>query len=181
MHARIEKGQVTGLVPSWPTPSEGLPVVDVYGDVAEGCVAETFTYVVHADRVERRWIGRLMTAAEIVFVINTERDRRLRVGAPYAGRRIDVSDKGRADLGGMSIAALLAQSGAVPWSDGYALGWITMDNSRVALPSPADGLTLAAAVGDWYGRVIQHARTLKDAVLATADPLAVDVSEGWPD
>jgi len=114
-----------------------------------------------------------------VTAINAERDRRLSVGAPYAGKRIEVSDKGRADLGGMVSAAILATSGAAPWGEGYARGWIAMDNERVPLPTPLDGIALAASVGDWYGLTMQHARDLKDAALS-GNSAAVDESAGWP-
>lgn len=130
--------------------------------------------------IAARDAARLETArADKVAAVNAERERRLSIGAPFSGKRIDVSDKGRADLGGMSVAALLAQAGTVPWSDGYAQGWITQDNSRVSLPDPFDGIALAASVGDWYGRTMQHARDLKDAALA-GDPAAVDELAGWP-
>ncbi|HYF87434.1 hypothetical protein [Azospirillum sp.] len=116
-----------------------------------------------------------------VAEINAERDRRLAEGAPYQTKRIDVSDRGRADLGGMAIAAVLAQSGTVPWTEGYSTGWITMDNTRLPLPTPAAGLALSAAVGDWYGRMMQFARDLKDEVLTSPDPDAVSIANGWPE
>lgn len=116
----------------------------------------------------------------VVAAINATRNTRLAAGAPYAGKLIEVTDKGRADLGGMATAAILASQGLVPWSDGYATGWITMDNTRIPLPTPADGITLAAAVGDWYGRTMQHARDLKDAALASDEPETVDIETGWP-
>jgi hypothetical protein len=114
-----------------------------------------------------------------VQAINAERDRRLAMGAPYAGRRVEVSDRGRADLGGMVSAAMLASNGLTPWGEGYARGWIAMDNERIPLPTPADGIQLAAAVGDWYGLVMQHARDLKDQAEA-GNPADVDELAGWP-
>lgn len=116
-----------------------------------------------------------------VRAIDDERDRRLSAGAPYAGRLIDVSDRSRANLSGMAVAAMAAQAGHIPWSEAYAAGWIAVDNTRVALPTPADGLALAASVGDWCGRTIQHARTLKDIALTSIDPAAVDWLADWPD
>lgn len=134
------------------------------------------------------WVVRDKTAEEVAAdddaarrslaaQVNAERDRRLSEGAPYAGRLIDVGDKGRADLSGMAVTAVAANAGALPWPESYALGWITSDNTRLPLPTPADGLSLAAAVGDWYARTVQHARTLKDAALAGE---AVDITTGWP-
>lgn len=135
------------------------------------------------------WVVRAKTEAELAAdddaarrslaaQVNAERDRRLAEGAPYAGRLIDVGDKGRADLSGMAVTAVAANAGALPWPESYALGWITSDNTRLPLPTPADGLALAAAVGDWYARTVQHARTLKDAALAGE---AVDITAGWPE
>ncbi len=115
-----------------------------------------------------------------VRAINTERDRRLSLGAPYAGKLIDVSDRGRADLGGMVSAAVLAAAGTIPWAASYADGWITMDNTRLALPTPGDGVELAATVGEWYGRIVQYARSLKDAALASDAPESVLKSMEWP-
>lgn len=115
-----------------------------------------------------------------VAAINAERNRRLTLGAPYGGKLIDVSDKGRADLGGMVSAAMLATSNTIPWGTGYSDGWITQDNTRVALPTPADGIALAASVGDWYGRTMQYARDLKDAALVSAEPEALLASAVWP-
>ncbi len=119
--------------------------------------------------------------AALVAAVQAERERRLALGAPYGGKRIDVSDKGRADLGGMVAAAILARDGVVPWSEGYSAGWITHDNSRVPLPTPADGIALAATVGDWYGRTMQHARDLKDEAMASDEPEVIDIiTAGWP-
>ena len=124
---------------------------------------------------------RAQIAADKVAAINAERDHRLGMGAPYAGKRVEVSDRGRADLGGMVSAAMLASNGLTAWSEGYARGWIAMDNERVPLPTPNDGILLAAFVGDWYGRTMQHARDLKDAALTAVDPATIDEMAGWPD
>ncbi|MCG5239518.1 hypothetical protein MCW82_07020 [Azospirillum doebereinerae] len=118
--------------------------------------------------------------AAVVADVKKLSDWRLQMGAPVANKRIDVSDKGRADLAGMALAALLAQAGAAPWSEGYSEGWITQNNSRMPLPEPTDGLALAAAVGDWYGRTVQHARSLKDEALASDTPEGIDLGAGWP-
>jgi hypothetical protein len=118
--------------------------------------------------------------AAAVAAVTAERDRRLSEGAPYAGRRIEVSDEGRADLSGMMATALAAASGSLPWPESYARGWIAIDNARIELPTPEDGLALGGAVGDWYAATMQHARDLKDVVLSSDDPEAVDAAAGWP-
>lgn len=139
-----------------------------------GSDALTVTYTESPVPLEER-------RAAVVEAVNVARNHRLAIGAPFQAKLIDVSDKGRADLGGMAIAAMLAQAGSTPWTEGYSAGWITMDNSRLPLPAPADGIALSAAVGDWYGRTMQHARTLKDAVLQSSVPETVDISTGWPE
>jgi hypothetical protein len=122
-----------------------------------------------------------------VAAINAQRDLVLAAGAPYGSARIAVHDGARADLSGMAAYATTvlitaATPAPIAWPDSYALGWIATDNSRVPLPTAADGLALAAAVGAWYGAVVQHARTLKDQALAAADLAAldaIDVTAGW--
>ncbi|KAA0582683.1 DUF4376 domain-containing protein [Azospirillum sp. Sh1] len=182
----------------WAATCPGLtvrPVIDpgpqiIYGKRAVRLPADlwdigdevaTVTYAMEGLTAEER--AAQMAGARVgrVAAINEERDRRLAAGAPYGGKRIDVSDRGRADLGGMAIAAMLATAGTVPWTGGYSAGWITMDNTRFPLPTPADGLALSAAVGDWYGRTMQYARDMKDAVLSAADPAAIPIADGWPD
>ena len=105
-------------------------------------------------------------------------------GAPVAGGlHIALTDSARADLGAMATTAIAALSGALPWPDSYQQGWIAVENTRIALASPADGLRLAAGVGDYYAKCRQNGRSLKDAVLAAADRTAleaVDVTAGWP-
>ncbi|SHO65805.1 hypothetical protein SAMN02745172_02452 [Pseudoxanthobacter soli DSM 19599] len=118
--------------------------------------------------------------AAVGFIAN----RMVAEGAPYLGQRIALDEGSRADITGMATTAVAAAGGAVPWPESYSLGWITQANSRLALPTPADGLALAAAVGDYYARIRQHARTLKDVLIAATDEAAlhaIDITAGWPD
>lgn len=117
-----------------------------------------------------------------VRAIDAERDRRLALGALHAGKRFSTSDASRTDLGGMATTAGLVLSGALPaWPDSYAQGWIAIDNTRLPLPTPADGIALAAAVALSYSATVQHARDLKDAALTATNPAAVDELAGWPE
>ena len=86
----------------------------------------------------------------------------------------------RTDQGGMATMAGLVVMGLLPWPDSYAQGWIALDNTRLPLPTPQDGIALAAVVGVTYSALAQHARTLKDAALA-GDPAVVDELAGCPD
>lgn len=105
-------------------------------------------------------------------------------GAPTAGgQHLALDDGSRADLTAMATTAIAAASGALIWPPSYALGWITMENVRVPLPVPADGLALAAVAGDFYAQIVQRGRDLKDAILAAEDEAAlsaIDSSAGWP-
>lgn len=109
---------------------------------------------------------------------------RLATGAPInSALHVALDDGSRADLTAMAATATVAVSGAVPWPDSYARGWIAIENVRIPLPKPADGLALASAVGNYYAAIVQHRRDLKDAALAARDEealSAVDVTAGWP-
>lgn len=108
----------------------------------------------------------------------------LAIGANVSdGLHVALDDGSRADLTAMAATATAAASGALPWPDSYARGWISMENVRIPLATPAAGLTLAATAGDYYAAIVQHRRDLKDAALAaeSAEALdAIDVSAGWP-
>ncbi len=108
----------------------------------------------------------------------------LTTGAPVGGGlHVALDDGSRADLTAMATTATAVASGAVPWPESYARGWITIENRRLPLPSPADGLARAAAVGNFYAAIVQHWRDLKDAALAAPDEAAleaIDATAGWP-
>jgi len=107
----------------------------------------------------------------------------LSVGAPVSGGlHIALDDGSRADLTAMAATATAAASGAVSWPESYSRGWISIENVRIPLATPAAGLTLAASVGNYYAALIQHRRDLKDAALAAEDAAAldaIDVAAGW--
>jgi hypothetical protein len=108
----------------------------------------------------------------------------LTAGAPVTGGlHVALDDGSRADLTAMAQMATNAMGGALAWSDSYARGWITVENIRIPLATPAEGLALAASVGNFYAAVMQHRRDLKDAALAAKDAAAldaIDAADGWP-
>lgn len=118
------------------------------------------------------------TPQEVSALIDSERDRRLSLGVEHQGKRFSLSDQVRADLGGMATTAALVLAGALPWPDSYALGWISEDNTRLPLPTPADGIALAAAVALSYSAIVQRARDIKDAVLA-GEEIDYLTDEAW--
>lgn len=107
----------------------------------------------------------------------------LSAGYPTGGLHIAVDDGARADLTAMAATALGAAGGALPWPAAYATGWIAIENVRIPLPTPADGLALAAGVGAWYAALVQHRRDLKDDALSAPDLAAlatIEAGAGWP-
>lgn len=119
-----------------------------------------------------------------IAAINMAADALLGAGAPVdGGLHVALDDGSRADLTAMAATATAALAGAISWPEGYARGWITIENVPIPLATAAVGLTLAATVGDWYAAIIQHRRDLKDAALAAADKAALDAIDetaGWP-
>lgn len=107
----------------------------------------------------------------------------LTTGAPVDGLHVALDAGSRADMTAMGATALAAATGAVAWPESYARGWITIENIRVALPTPADGLALAARVGNFYALSVQHARDLKDAIIEAGEDEAaldaIDIGSGW--
>lgn len=125
-----------------------------------------------------------LVAAKIA-AINAKADALLSAGCPVGGGlHVAVDDGSRADMGAMATTALAALSSAVPWPASYQTGWIAIENVRVPLPTPGDGLALAAGVGDYYAQVRQNGRNMKDAAAAAEDLTAldaIDIEQGWPE
>lgn len=112
--------------------------------------------------------------------IDALRDALFDRGCPYLGKRIQVDDSSRANIASMVLNASLAKSGALPWPASISQGWISLDNTRIALATPDAGIALGATVGDWYATARQNSRTLKDAALASDNPESIDITTGWP-
>lgn len=116
--------------------------------------------------------------------ITESTDVLLSMGALVAGEmHIALDDGSRADLTAMAATATAASAGATPWPESYSRGWITIENIRIPMATPAHGLALAASVGTYYAAIVQHRRDLKDAALAAEDEAAlakIDVAAGWP-
>lgn len=104
-------------------------------------------------------------------------------GAPFrASQHIALDDVSRVDLGAMAMTASAALSGQVDWPASYSRGWISVENTRIPLKTAKDGISLAAFAGDFYAKVKQHARDLKDKVTEanSADDIsAIDIDSGW--
>jgi hypothetical protein len=119
-----------------------------------------------------------------VAAVAAAMEARLADGAlSVGGKHIALDVETRTDLGAMATTAALAAGGSIPWPASYQTGWITMENTRIALPTPADGIALASAVGNIYAQIRQYARDLKDDALAAtteAELEAVDETAGWP-
>lgn len=122
--------------------------------------------------------------SEKIGAIEAKAATLLSAGAPVAAdQHIALDDGSRADLTAMATTATAASAGAVSWPDSYARGWITIENVRIPLATPAAGLMLAASAGNYYAAIIQHRRDLKDAALAAGTSAAldaIDINAGWP-
>ena len=126
----------------------------------------------------------VLRAAKLA-AISAAADALLATGAPIdGGLHVALDDRSSADLMVMAATATAASAGTVSWPESYSRGWIAVENVRIPLATPADGLALAASVGDWYAAIVQHRRDLKDAALAAGDAAAldaIDVTTGWPE
>lgn len=148
-------------------------LIDFVGDPAEQGFTQTAPDPTIAD----------LRAAKIK-AIETAADALLVAGAPLADdQHIALDTDSRADLTAMAATATAAASGAVSWPDSYSRGWISIENTRIPLAAPADGLALASAVGNYYAAIVQHRRDLKDVALVAEDATtlaAIDETAGWP-
>jgi hypothetical protein len=120
--------------------------------------------------------------AEKLAEINAQVDARLAAGAPVDGLHVALDGDTRADVNAVATAALGAQAGA-PWPEDFARGFITIENVRIVLETPAEGYAFANTVGAYYAALRQHGRDLKDAAEAaeTIDDLDdIDETAGWP-
>ncbi len=175
-HVTILNGTV-GVVYLCPPP-EGVETVEAPDDVFPGWLHDGSTF--HSPEPTLDGMR-----ADKVVAINANTDALLLAGAPVeGGLHVALDDGSRADLTAMAATATAAASGALPWPESYARGWISMENVRIPLATPAAGLALAATAGDYYAAIVQHRRDLKDAALAAEDAEAldaIDVSAGWPD
>lgn len=147
------------------------------GDTAKRTwTVESLTTEEQADRFE-------FEVSEKVRAVDAILAETLSVGYETgAGLHVAVGDGDRANMVAMATAAIAAMSGAVSWAPSYQAGWISIENIRIPLATPQDGLGLAAAVSEWYATQRQHARDLKDAILAAEDWSeldAVDIEDGW--
>lgn len=122
--------------------------------------------------------------AVTVAAISAAANALLAAGAPVTdGLHVALDDGSRADLTAMAATATAASTGAIPWPDSYARGWISVENVRIPLATAAAGLMLAASAGNYYAALVQNRRDLKDAALAAENAAAleaIDVSAGWP-
>lgn len=124
-------------------------------------------------------IARAAKVAEIVRQYTS----RVADGAAAGDQTVDIDDGSRANFSGMATTALAVMAGAITWPDSYARGWVSKSGVRLPLATPADGIALAAAVGSYYGALVQHEQDLLDAVTAAPDTAtveAIDAVAGWP-
>lgn len=127
-------------------------------------------------------LAELKSAA--VGAINARFWREVSAGVLHAGSGLHVAidDASRINIAGLAATALAAAANAAPWPASYQEGWISIENTRIPLPTPADALALASVAGDRYAQLRQHARDLKDDVAAAVDAealAAINLTDGW--
>ena len=124
-----------------------------------------------------------LAAARAVKVAEVETvfEGKLAAGMAYAGEVVALDDRSQTRFTAMGATALGVIGGALPaWPPEYSAGWIAVSNNRIPLDTAADGLKLASAAGAYTGALIQYARDLKSAALASSDPHTIDETAGWP-
>lgn len=182
-YARVADGAVVEIIDT------DLLIEDLF----HADIAATFHPATGSVEIGYRYANGVFTAPVVsiddlraakLAAISTRATELLDAGAPVdGGLHIALDDASRADLTAMAATATIAAAGTVPWPASYSRGWIALENQRIPLPEPTDGLMLAAAVGGYYAAIVQHRRDLKDAALAAetaADIAAIDLAAGWP-
>lgn len=171
-----ETGEETG---EFVTP-DGSPII-------EGVVSLSIEQITELDAV--RTITLDQKKAAKIEAVRVLTELKFDTGAPIESGgemlHVSVSDGSRADIGSMATnaTATIMTNGLVPWLDAYVLGWISIENVRIPLHTPQDGLAFASAVAAFYADARQRGRTLKDACLAAEDEAAlnaIDIESGWP-
>ncbi len=158
-------------------PRPGIDAIEVSDDVFHGYVLADDGWMAPTTIGDQR-------AAKIAAIAAVT-ETFLAAGAPVeGGLHIALDDGSRSDLIALAQTASNAMSGVLSWPESYSRGWITIENVRIPLATPAAGLMLAASVGDYYAAIVQHRRDLKDAALAAEDAAALDAIDetaGWPE
>lgn len=90
---------------------------------------------------------------------------------------VDLPDLGESHAFDCDMLAQMRITAAVLL--GQPQHWVTADNDTVSLTA-ADLQAVGAAMGARVAQAVLVARQHKDAVLAAADPLSVDITTGWP-
>ncbi|SDC49649.1 protein of unknown function [Sphingomonas sp. YR710] len=99
-------------------------------------------------------------------------------GVPTPFGTVDSDDGSLAKISGASLAAMMAQATAAPFS----IDWTMADNA-VARLDAAGMITMGQSVMAHVGAAYARARVLRDAVEAAADAealAAIDIGTGWP-
>lgn len=122
---------------------------------------------------------------DLCVQIDRERDRRIEGGLVFRGARFQTRQSDRENImGAERLADAWLRAGGDPdtlrWANpGADYGWIVEDNSTVPM-SASDIVALFQAGVAFKAALSFFARTLKDAVIAAADPSSIDIEAGWP-
>lgn len=125
------------------------------------------------------------TVEELTALVDAERDRRIDGGFTFMGHTFQSRPSDRENVMGaaqLAIAAIGqgAQPGDLRWADpGSDFVWIAADNALVPLDAHTTVAMFQAGIAFKSGLTF-HARALKDAIIASADPESIDIMDGWP-
>lgn len=125
------------------------------------------------------------TVDDLTARVDAERDRRIDGGFTFIGHIFQSRPSDRENVMGaaqLAIAAIGqgAQPGDLRWADPESdFVWITADNAPVPLDAHTTVAMFQAGIAFKSGLTF-HARALKDAIIAAADPASIDIMDGWP-
>lgn len=107
----------------------------------------------------------------LVGRINQTRDRLLDQPILFDGNPFDRDARSMTRITGASVIAITDPD--------YVEPWITADNQTVQMTA-LEIMKMGKAQARYESLIVHKARSLKDAVLASDDPLSLDISNGWP-
>lgn len=125
------------------------------------------------------------TVEELCAAVDAERDRRIDGGFTFRGHVFQSQPSDRENVMGAAQLAIAAigqgvQPGDLRWADpGSDFVWITADNALVPLDAHTTVAMFQAGIAFKSGLTF-HARALKDAIIAAADPASIEIMDGWP-
>jgi hypothetical protein len=171
----------------YPVTQSDVPNFDPSAQIADGVLTLTGTHITQSwtirelsDAEKSAWLTQ--QRASLTASIWVHHAARMTSGYVDAasGKAFDCSDASLAKFAAMGATAVAVKQGLASWPSNYATGWIANDGSRLALNDADAGLAFTLAVQNWVSASIQHAQDLQNQVVAAANPLTINLAQGWP-